>query len=97
MNMGHHVLPSARKADPELKRYVRSEYREGDPCWFSLSCMGGGGQELAQRVQPEAPRPQELGGGRAGTAARCCPVMGALSGGQLTKGLAPRGELTGER
>lgn len=94
MNMGHHVLPSASRTDPELRRYVRSEYREGDPCWFSLSCMD---QALAQRVQPAEPTPLGLGGGPAATAARCCPVMGALSGGQLTKGMAPRGELTGER
>lgn len=94
MNMGHHVLPSASRTDPELKRYVRSEYREGDPCWFSLTCRD---RALAQRVQPAAPRPQELGSGTAATAPRCCPVMGALSGGQLTKGMPPRGELTGER
>lgn len=84
MNMGHHVLPSARRTDSEVTRYVRSEYREKDPCWFPLSCAEG--RSLARSERPST----------AATAARCCPVMGALSEARLTKGLAPRGELAGE-
>ncbi|MEW5748037.1 MAG: hypothetical protein AB1793_04530 [Candidatus Thermoplasmatota archaeon] len=96
MSLGHHVLPSARRVDAEVRRYVRSEYGERDPCWFSSACAGGPPKGwAAERAAAGAVAPLAMRGDNA-RAERCCPVLNALGDNRLTKGLASRGGVAGE-
>jgi hypothetical protein len=96
MILGDHSLPSARRVQSQLRRHVLSEYRESDPCWFSLSCAGR--TQTAREYGMAAGTPATPAPDRAGRAQadRCCPVLEAISDSRLTKGLAQRGGMAGE-
>ncbi len=95
MNMGHHVLPSARRVRPELDRYVRTEYRETDSCWLTSSTGGCAGvRRIGGEVKPGAPA---LDAAVVTSKVRCCPVTGAIPGSGPVNKLSRRGGPTGDR
>lgn len=96
MILGHHSLPSTRRVDTEVGRYVRSEYGEKDPCWFSSACAEGPLKGWAAERAATSPAASLAIRGDRAHAERCCPVLNALGDNRLTKGLASRGGIAGE-
>lgn len=97
MNMGHHVLPTARRIDGEANRYVRSEYGEKESHWFTLSALTGARLRLPGGETPtRGVRAVGTAASESGQTARCCPVMSALSESRLMNGAA-RGEPSGKQ
>ena len=98
MNMGHHALPSVRRLNDEVIRYVRTEYGERDASWLSStavrdSCLrlpGETGSMTGTGLIKSSAMTREQ-------SAHCCPVISTLSDEQLLNRLSPRGELAGER
>lgn len=96
MSLRLHALPSARREDDELRRYVRSEYGERDSCWFQSSCAKGSLKHWTAESGARAPAAPIIGRTGHARAERCCPVLGAIDENRLTKGLASRGGIAGE-
>ena len=91
MSFGAYILPSARRTgSEELRRYVRAEYRETDPCWLTAQtgngrCLGAspGAKRASKTSQQETIRTAD------GACASCVT--------ELKKSVAARGGTTGNR
>ena len=98
MNMGHHVLPSARRGNGELDRYIRSEYGERDACWFRSGAANGQCLRLpGENVLMGGTTKSMKGPSASEQQARCCPVMSSLADSGLFDGQSARGELAGKQ
>lgn len=95
MILGHHALPTARKTDGEVDRYVLSEYGEKGSGWFSISCSSKRNAWTTARTvattAASAPVCKDMA-----RADRCCPVLKAISQNAPSKGMTSRGGIAGE-